>query len=233
VTGCVNWHNDAFAWEAEKRYCYPAETSASANQRIPPMKQAESSALAAQRRIALLYLSEADQIAASTARKLQGLSGCERDDLQQEARLALFQAAARVKIGTDPLPFLRRSVAGALKHYLRDRVRMVRIPRRAHEAGWHSFGHVSLDASVGDAGNALLDLLPAPEPEPEAPRSALAAELARMVETLPAADAAALRLTVMQGQTLRDAAASLGLSPMAVSRRRDRAVDAIRYALGA
>jgi DNA-directed RNA polymerase specialized sigma24 family protein len=79
----------------------------------------------------------------------------------------------------------------------------------------------------------LLDVLAAPEPEPETPRSTLAAELARMVETLPAADAAALRLLVLEGRSLREAAAILGTSPMTASRRRNRAVDAIRYAMGA
>ena len=84
-----------------------------------------------------------------------------------------------------------------------------------------------------EGGSAFLDLLAAPEPEEEAPRDALAAEVAQMADRLPAADAAALRLLVMEGRSIREAAAVLGTSPMTASRRRDRAVDAIRYALGA
>ena len=84
-----------------------------------------------------------------------------------------------------------------------------------------------------EGGPAFLDLLEAPEPEELTASDALAAEVARMAERLPAADAAALRLLVMEGRSIREAAAILGTSPMTASRRRDRAVDAIRYALGA
>jgi RNA polymerase sigma-B factor len=165
------------------------------------------------------------------ARRLRGLA--EIDDLQQEARLALVQAAARVQPGADPLHYIRCTVAGALRRYVRDRVRLVRVSRRAHEAGKYPLGHASLDAPMTEGGPAFVDLLEAPEPEEAAPRDALAAEVERMVETLPAADAAALRLLVMEGRSIREAAAVLGVSPMTASRRRDRAVDAIRYALGA
>jgi RNA polymerase sigma-B factor len=146
---------------------------------------------------------------------------------------ALVQAAARVTPGADPLHYLRRSIAGALRHYVRDRLRLVRVSRRAHESRGYPLGHASLDAPMTEGGSAFLDLLAAPEPEEEAPRDALAAEVAQMADRLPAADAAALRLLVMEGRSIREAAAVLGTSPMTASRRRDRAVDAIRYALGA
>jgi len=187
--------------------------------------------MATRDRLVRRYLHEADALARSTARRLRGLA--EFEDLQQEARFALVQAAARVAPETDPLHFLRCSIAGALRHYVRDRVRLVRVSRRAHEAGGYPLGHASLDAPMTEGGPAFLDLLEAPEPEEDAPRDALAAEVAQMAERLPAADAAALRLLVMEGRSIREAAAILGTSPMTASRRRDRAVDAIRYALGA
>ncbi len=190
-----------------------------------------AAALATRDRLARRYLPEADALARAMARRLRGLA--ELDDLQQEARIALVQAAARVTPGTDPRHYFRCSIAGALRRYVRDRLRLVRVSRRAHEAGGYPLGHASLDAPLGDSTLTLLDVVAAPEPEPETPRSTLAAELARMVETLPAADAAALRLLVMEGRSIREAAAILGTSPMTASRRRDRAVDAIRYALGA
>jgi len=190
-----------------------------------------AAALAARDRIARRFMPEADALAGAMARRLRGLA--DLDDLKQEARIALLIAAARVTPGIDPLPYLRRSIAGALRRYVRDRVRLVRVPRRAHEAGGYPLGHASLDAPLGDSTLTLLDVLAAPEPEPETPRSTLAAELARMVETLPAADAAALRLLVLEGRSLREAAAILGTSHMTASRRRNRAVDAIRYAMGA
>jgi RNA polymerase sigma-B factor len=191
----------------------------------------QAAALATRDRIARRYMPEADALARSMARRLRGLA--ELDDLKQEARVALVIAAARVTPGADPLPYLRRSIAGALRHYIRDRVRLVRVPRHAHEAGGYPFGHASLDAPMHEGGPAFLDLLEAPEPEEPTAPDALAAEVAQMAERLPAADAAALRLLVMEGRSIREAAAALGVAPMTASRRRDRAVDAIRYALGA
>ena len=191
----------------------------------------QAAALATRDRIARRYMPEADALALAMARRLRGLA--EIDDLQQEARVALVQAAARVQPGTDPLHYIRATVTGALRRYVRDRVRLVRVSRRAHEAGGCPLGHASLDAPATEGGAAFIDLLAAPEPEEVAPRDALAADVERMVETLPAADAAALRLLVMEGRSIREAAAILGTSPMTASRRRDRALDAIRYALGA
>jgi RNA polymerase sigma-B factor len=191
----------------------------------------QPAALATRDRLARLYMPEADALARAMARRLRGLA--ELEDLQQEARFALVQAAARVTPGTDPRHYFRRSIAGALRHYVRDRLRLVRVSRRAHEAGGYPLGHFSLDAPMTEGGPAFIDLLEAPEPEDDAPRDALAAAVAQMAERLPAADAAALRLLMMEGRSIREAAAILGTSSMTASRRRDRAVDAIRYALGA
>lgn len=191
----------------------------------------QAAALAARDRIARRYLREADELARSMARRLRGLA--DPDDLQQEARLALVQAAARIEPGTDPLPYLRRCCAGALRRYVRDRVRLVRVPRKAHEAGGHPLGHASLDAPIREGGPCFLDLLEAPEQSEPPASDALGRELVRLVEQLPAGDAAALRLTVLEGRSLRDAAAALEVGHVTVRRRRARAVDAIRYAMGA
>lgn len=190
-----------------------------------------AAALAERDRRARRYMPEADALARAMARRLRGLA--ELDDLQQEARLALVQAAARAIPGTDPRHYFRRSIAGALRRYVRDRLRLVRVSRRAHEAGGYPLAHASLDAPMHEGGPAFVDLLAASEPEEPTASDALAAEVARMAEKLPAADAAALRLLVMEGRSIREAAAILGTSPMTASRRRDRAVDAIRYAMGA
>ena len=190
----------------------------------------QAAAMATRDRLARRYMPEADALARSMARRLRGLA--ELDDLQQEARVALLQAAARVQSGADPLPFIRCTVANALRRYVRDRVRLVRVSRRAHEAGGHPLGHTSLDAPVIEGGATFLDLLESPQSE-ENHRDALAAEVERIAETLPAADAAALRLLVMEGRSVRQAAAALGVSTMTASRRRDRAINAIREALKA
>jgi RNA polymerase sigma factor (sigma-70 family) len=192
----------------------------------------QAAALAARDRIARHYMPEADRLARSMARRLQGLADV--DDLKQEARLSLVQAAARIEPGTDPLPYLRRTIAGALRRYVRDRVRLVRVSRRAHEQGGWPLGHASLDIPAREGGPSFLDLLEAPEQEQEAPASdALERELLQKLDQLPAGEAAALRLTVLEGLSLREAGAALGVPRATLHARRARAVAALRSAVEA
>jgi DNA-directed RNA polymerase specialized sigma subunit len=81
----------------------------------------------------LKHLPLADAIASASARRLFPL--VEREDLIQVAREALVLSAPRCKAGEPVGPYLRRCIAGALQHHLRDRVRLVRISRREHEKG--------------------------------------------------------------------------------------------------
>lgn len=55
--------------------------------------------------------------------------------------------------------------------------------------------------------------------------------LQQLVEQLPAAKATALRLTVLEGLSLRAAAALLQISPMAVQRAQKKARAALRQQL--
>ncbi|MFN9695322.1 MAG: sigma-70 family RNA polymerase sigma factor [Synechococcaceae cyanobacterium] len=192
-----------------------------------------AAALAARDRLARRHLTVADAVADAFARRLRGLA--DRDDLRQEARLALLQAAARVAPGADPLPYLRRSVAGAMHRYVRDQIRMVRVPRRVHEAWEIPLGHISLDVPIGTNGDRLLDRLAAPQPQPEtaAPGHALARQVLDMVERLPAKEAAAVRLTVLEGRSLRQASQALDVSAMTAGRYRTRGLDSLRLAVGA
>jgi RNA polymerase sigma factor (sigma-70 family) len=137
-------------------------------------------------------------LASAAARRLFPL--VEREDLIQLAREALVRSAPRCRAGEPAGPYLRRCVTGVLQPHLRDRVRLVRISRREHEKGTWPLGYTSLDA-------------------PAAGESSL---LEQLVEQLPAAQATALRLTVLVGLSLRAAAAQLQISPMAVSHREVR-----------
>ena len=56
--------------------------------------------------------------------------------------------------------------------------------------------------------------------------------LEQLVEQLPAAQATALRLTVLEGLSLRAAAAQLQISPMAVQRAQKKALATLRQQLG-
>jgi RNA polymerase sigma factor (sigma-70 family) len=55
--------------------------------------------------------------------------------------------------------------------------------------------------------------------------------LEQLVDQLPAAHATALRLTVLEGLSLRAAAKRLEISPMAVQRAQKKAIAALRQEL--
>jgi RNA polymerase sigma-B factor len=154
----------------------------------------------------------------------------EREDLIQVAREALVRCAPRCKAGEPAGPYLRRCIAGALQHHLRDRVRLVRVSRREHEKGTCPLGHSSLDAPAAGE-HSLLDQLASPEPEWAGGSAADGLALERLVEQLPTAQATALRLTIFEGLSLRAAAAQLQISPMAVQRAQKKALAALRQQL--
>ena len=181
------------------------------------------SALRARNALVLEHLPLADAIASATARRLFPL--VEREDLIQVAREALVLSAPRCRAGEPAGPYLRRCITGALQHHLRDRVRLVRISRREHEKGTCPLGHISLDASA-DGEPCLLDQLASPEPEPA---SSWAEQ--RLVEQLPADQATALRLTLLEGLSLRAAAERLQISAMSVQRAQKKAIAALRQQL--
>ncbi len=202
---------------------------ASPSRRQKPAGQALSrSALKARDALVLEHLPLADAIASATARRLFPL--VEREDLIQVAREALVRSAPRLRAGEPPAPYLRRCIAGALQHHLRDRVRLVRIPHRLHEQGQCPLGHLSLDASA-DGEPCLLDQLASPESAPASSGAEQELALEQLVEQLPARQATALRLTLLEGLSLRAAAAQLQISPMAVQRAQKKAIAALRSQL--
>ncbi len=185
------------------------------------------SALKARDALVLQHLPLADAIASAAAHRLFPL--VERDDLLQVAREALVRSIPRLHAGEPAEPYLRRCIQGALHHHLRDRVRLVRISRREHEKGTCPLGHRSLDlCPTAEGEESLLDQLVALAP-PSLEQDALVLE--QLVEQLPAAQAAALRLTVLEGLSLRVAGKRLGLSAMTVQRAQQRAIAALRQQL--
>jgi RNA polymerase sigma-B factor len=190
-------------------------------------RQQKAPALQARDALVLQHLPLADAIASATAQRLFPL--VEREDLIQVAREALVRSAPRCRDGEPAEPYLRRCIQGALHHYLRDRVRLVRISRREHEKGTCPLGHRSLDLGpAGESEELLLDQLVAPEP-PSPDGETLVLE--QLVEQLPTAHAAALRLTVLEGLSLRAAGTQLGISHMTVQRAQQRAIAALRQQL--
>ncbi len=186
------------------------------------------SALKARDALVLGHLPLADAIASVMARRLFPL--VEREDLIQVAREALVRSAPRCRAGEPPAPYLRRCISGALQHHLRDRVRLVRIPHRLHEQRCCPLGHLSLDASA-DGEPCLLDQLASPEPELQASGAEQQLALEQLVDQLPAAQATALRLTLLEGLSLRAAAERLEISVMSVQRAQKKAIAALRQQL--
>lgn len=201
----------------------------SSSRRRQPGAALSRSALHARDALVLEHLRLADAIASAMARRLFPL--VEREDLIQVAREALVRSVPRCRSGEPAAPYLRRCISGALQHHLRDRVRLVRVPRRLHEQGQCPLRHLSLDASV-DGEPCLLDQLAAPEAAPAISEAIHGLALEQLVDQLPSAQATAVRLTVLEGLSLRAAAERLEISAMSVMRAQKKAIAALREKLG-
>jgi RNA polymerase sigma-B factor len=81
------------------------------------------------------------------------------------------------------------------------------------------------------ASPGLLDQLAAPEAESPCGEAVDGLVLEQLVEQLPAAQATALRLTVLEGLSLRQAASRLEISCMSVQRAQKKALGALRQRL--
>ena len=214
----------------------PMAALASPSRRQPQAYVLQAASLAARDALVLQHLPlavaerfrGAVAIASVMARRLFPL--VERDDLIQVAREALLRSLPRCKPGEPAEPYLRRCITGALQHHLRDRVRLVRISRRQHEKGTCPLGHVSLDVQV-EGEHSLLDQLEAPAAELASGLGAEELALEQLVEQLPAAQATALRLTLLEGLSLRAAGLKLGISAMALQRAQKKAIAALRLQL--
>jgi len=171
------------------------------------------------------HLPLADRIAGTFHRRYAEL--VELDDLRQEARLELVRAAARAQ-GPRPEPFLQRCITGALRHHLRDRALLVRLPAKRRDAApWR---HVSLDAPAPGEEESRLEQLVAPAQHEEI-EEALGPELEALLAALPESQAVVLRLTVLEGWSLRLAAEHLGVTPPTVKRAQLRGLEGLRKEL--
>lgn len=223
---CSTGRGRGGGWPPDRRT--PTASLGQSSRRQQQSTPLSSSALRARNALVLEHLSLADALASAAARRLFPL--VEREDLIQVAREALVRSAPRCRAGEPPAPYLRRCITGALQHHLRDRVRLVRVPRRLHEQGHCPLRHLSLDAS-SDGEPCLLDQLAAPEAEQAVSEAMCGLALEQLVEQLPAAQATALRLTVLEGLSLRAAAERLEISAMSVQRAQKKAIAALRQQL--
>ena len=173
------------------------------------------------------FLPLADSIARRFAVRWQRV--IELDDAQQIARLTLVTKARDVRNPATAPAFLKAHIHGALQHWLRDHSRLVHIPRRAQEQSGYAFpfGHSSLDAPSASSGVSLLEAM-AEVPVEEAEPSALPMEIEDLLDRLPAHQAAMIRLHVLQGTSLRQAGAQLGVSHSTAERRVKQGLASLR-----
>jgi len=176
--------------------------------------------------LVLAHLAQADAIAMRWARCYAPL--LEKDDLIQIAREALVRAAERCDPDRPAAPYLNSCIRGALHHHLRDGARLVRVPRPVHERGHVPLSHQSLDAPHPHGGSWLDQQ---PQPANSTARTPDWEALHSVLEQIPAAEAAAIRLTLLRGQTLRQAASQLQTSATSVQRRRRRGLRHLRQQL--
>ena len=104
------------------------------------------------------------------------------------------------------------------------------MPRRLREQGQCPLGHFSLDARA-DGEPCLLDQLASPEPEPASCAAEQQLALEQLVEQIPAAQSTALRLTLLEGLSLRAAAERLEINAMSLQRAQKKAIAALRQQL--
>jgi RNA polymerase sigma factor (sigma-70 family) len=172
------------------------------------------------------FLPLADALARRFQRRFPDL--IELNDARQVARYELIRAAACLKPGCcTTAAFLKQRIHGALQLYLRDHGRPVRVSRREHEKGIHPWGHQSLDA-VGPDERPQLDTLASPASEEPASSEGLGVSADALLQSLPAREAAILRLRVLEGQSLRAVSRELGISPMTVCRHEKTTLAALR-----
>jgi RNA polymerase sigma factor (sigma-70 family) len=166
-------------------------------------------------------------LAESIARSLAaGSRVIELEDARQVAQMQLWLSCRQVTNPASAAGYLRRCIKGALLHHLRDHGRLVRVSRREHEKGGHPWSHQSLHAPM-PSGDLCIDQLEAPEQE----QPQEGASIEALLDRLPAAQAAIIRLSVLEGQSLRQIGAKLGISAMSVQRRRQAGLAALRSEL--
>lgn len=193
------------------------------------------------------YLNLVDPIAGHYAKR----SGLDRDDLKQVGRLGLLRAAEGYEQGQDkPFEvFARPHIRGAILHYLRDSVGLVRLPRRLQEQAQNTIKKTSSEQQEA-AMSAEMELhvhtyrrRQSWEPLDESRVAAhqpgwqpmLMQESARQIwkaiHQLAPTEQRALIEVVIDGTSLRIAGAKQGVSAMTMQRRLKRALTRLRQDL--
>ena len=173
-------------------------------------------------------------------------SGHDRDDLLQVGYLGLIKASNRFKAenGATFPSFARPHIRGAILHYLRDGVGLIRLPRSVEERAmqlmrsselcvnaqdaltiqhyrgknrWVEFNDDVVDDD--DAGMTLVE------------RSEVWNQISSIFRQIGKDEQFALQKVVIEGMSLRQTAQKLGVSAMTVQRRVKRGLQSIANGL--
>ncbi len=195
------------------------------------------------------YLKLVDPIAGHYAKR----SGLDRDDLKQVGRLGLLRAAEGYKQSQNkPFEvFARPHIRGAILHYMRDSVGLVRLPRRLQEQAQNAIKSSSAEpqrAQTMSAESALnvhayrcrqswepLDESKVAADEPVWQPLLMqerAKQIWEAINALAPSEKGALIDVVLEGASLREAGAKHGVSAMTMQRRLKRALAQLRQKLG-
>ncbi len=194
------------------------------------------------------HLKLVDPIAGHYAKR----SGLDRDDLKQVGRLGLLRAAEGYKQNQDR-PFevyAKPHIRGAILHYLRDSVGLVRLPRRLQEQAQNAIKSSSAEPQRAQTMSAETELnvhayrrRQSWEPLDESRvatnepvwQPLLMQEGAKQIwdaiNELAPSEKRALIAVVIEGASLRGAGTQQGVSAMTMQRRLKRALAQLRQKL--
>ncbi len=176
-------------------------------------------------------------------------TGHDADDLLQVGMLGLIKAAQRFRNteGVRFATFAKPHIRGAILHYLRDHVGLVRLPRRVQEEAQGLIRRTETLNSVvsSDQESLLLDYrnknrwVPLTDDfQGEEPNSLefvqlheRASAVRHALSGLPAQEKEAVQHVILEGRSLRQAANRLNTSAMTVQRRLKQGLQRLAPAL--
>ena len=185
-------------------------------------------------------------LAERLARSFSQRTGLDRDDLYQVAVLGLIKATKAYRSETN-VPFeafARVHARGAILHYLRDSVALVRLPRRIEEEAQRLSQIHQPKNSREEWVQALYRSknrwLPCPEEQQAQSNSGITmmvnAERRDAIQLafsqLGDAEKHAVKAVVIDGRSLRNVGTSLGVSAMTVQRRVKKGLKQLKLRLG-
>jgi len=180
------------------------------------------------------------------ARHYAQQTGHDQDDLLQVGCLGLIKASTRFEPqrGCSFSSFAKPHIRGAILHFLRDKVGLIRLPRAVEERAMQVVRNPEVCMNAADAldlhhyrhkhhwvefNDDLVD--ETPDGIEMVERSEAWVSVRKMFRTIGHEDQRAVQMVVIDGLSLRKTAQHLGVSAMTVQRRVKRGLNGIARGL--